>query len=171
MSLGSSWRWLRREFAAARPVFLFFLVGFLLVLLIVKLALAQYSIEISTFGRALVGAFIAAKVVLLFDETPLGRLFAHSPRLVAVIYKTVAYGLGVLILGYIERIIDAWRARGSLGEAVRFVTEQMGAHRLLAVSLGISLVFGVYFTLAEISAYVGREELLDLFLRRPRARR
>lgn len=170
MSLGAIWRWLRREFAAARSIFLFFLVGFLLVLTIVKLSLAQYSIHVTTLGRAVLGAFIAAKVVLIFDETPLGRLFVSFPRIVAVIYKTLVYGLGVIILGYIERIIDAWRARGSLGEAMRFVTEQMGVHRLLSVSLGITLVFSVYFAFSEINERFGRDALRDLFLRRPQVR-
>jgi hypothetical protein len=170
VSLRAIWSWLRREFKAARSAFLFFFGGFLLVLLIVKLALAQYSIEVSTLGRAVIGAFIAAKVVLIFEETPLGRLFATLPRIVAVIYKTLVYGLGVIVLGYIERIIDAWREMGSLGRALRYVTEQMGVHRLLAAALGITLVFAVYFMLAEISQYVGKDVLRDLFLKRPRAR-
>lgn len=167
MRLRAIWSWLRREFKAARLPFLFFLGGFLLVLLIVKLTLAQYSIETSALGRAIVGALIAAKVVLIFDETPLGRLFAAMPRIVTVIYKTLVYGLGVIVLGYLERTIDAWRKMGSFGSAIRFVAEEMGVHRLLAIALGVSLVFAVYFTLDEISAYMGKDALRDLFLKQP----
>lgn len=167
MSLGAIGRWVRREFKAARLPFLFFLGGFLLVLLIIKLSLAQYSIPMTTAGRALLGAVIAAKVVLIFDETPVGRVVATMPRLVAVIYKTLIYGLGVIVLGYAERIIDAWRRIGSFGPAFDFVTLRMGIHHLMAVALGISLVFAIYFTLSEISNYVGKDALWDLFLKRP----
>jgi hypothetical protein len=170
VSLRAIGRWVQREFRAARLPFLFFLAGFLLVLLIIKLSLAQYSIEMTTIGRALLGAVVAAKVVLIFDETPVGRLFATMPRIVAVIHKTLIYGLGVIALGYAERIIDAWRSIGSFGPAFDFVTQRMGIHRLMATALGISLVFGAYFTLSEISDYIGKDALRDLFLKRPAAR-
>ncbi len=167
MSLGGIFSWLRREFAAARFVFLFFLAGFLLVLLIVKLALAQYSIESAALGRAVVGALIAAKVVLVFDETPLGRLFRTFPRIISVAYKTLAYGLGFIVLSLLERTIDAWRELGAPDAALHYVTEQMGIHRLLSLALGITLVFFVYFTFSEISDHVGKDVLRDLFLKRP----
>lgn len=171
MSLGAIGRWVRREFRAVRLPFLFFLGGFLLVLLIIKLSLAQYSIPMTTAGRALLGAVVAAKVVLIFDETPVGRVVAAMPRIVAVIYKTLVYGLGVIVLGCAERIIDEWRHIGSFGQAVYFLAEKMEIHHLMAVTLGISLVFAVYFTISEISDYVGKDALWDLFLKRPNNRR
>ena len=59
---------LRREFVAAWPVFLFFLVGFLLLLLLIKLALANFSIEVTALPKAVVGALFAAKAALILDE-------------------------------------------------------------------------------------------------------
>jgi hypothetical protein len=41
--------WLRKEFVAILPVFLFFLMGFLLLITLIKLALAQFSVEIRVF--------------------------------------------------------------------------------------------------------------------------
>ena len=61
-------RFLRREFVAAWPVFLFFLIGFLLVLAIIKLALATFSIEMTALSKAVVGALLAAKASLILDE-------------------------------------------------------------------------------------------------------
>jgi len=60
-------KWFGREFRAARPVFLFFLIGFMLLLSIIKLALANFSIEVVAFSRAVVGALFAAKAVLIPD--------------------------------------------------------------------------------------------------------
>ena len=54
------------------------LAGFLLVLLIVKLALADYSIEVSTVSRALIGVLVAAKVVLIFDRMPISRYISFD---------------------------------------------------------------------------------------------
>jgi hypothetical protein len=66
-------RWLRKEFVAAWPVFLFFLVGFLLLISLIKLALAEFSVEIAVVSNAVVGALLAAKAALVLDETSLAR--------------------------------------------------------------------------------------------------
>src|SRR5260221_9823255 len=135
--LGLIWRallWVRAEFRASRSVFLFFLTGFLLVLLIVKLALADYSIEVSTVSRALVGALVAAKVVLILDRTATSRKLASYPHIVRVLLRTMIYGTGVVILGYAERVLDTLRGVGSLNLAVAEVIDHTSAHRLLAVA-------------------------------------
>jgi hypothetical protein len=69
----SAGNWLRREFAAAWPVFLFFLFGFLSLLVIVKLALEKFSIEFTALSSAVVGALLTRKAVLILDETPLAH--------------------------------------------------------------------------------------------------
>jgi len=68
-----SGRLLRREFSAIWPVFLFFLVGFLLLILLIKVAIAQFSIEIMVLSRSVIGALLAAKAALFLGETPLAR--------------------------------------------------------------------------------------------------
>ena len=67
-SVTATGKWLHREFVAARPVFIFFLVAFLLQFLIIKLAVARFSIPITAFSKAAVGALFAAKAVLIIDE-------------------------------------------------------------------------------------------------------
>ncbi len=81
--LAAAGKWLHREFAAGWPVFLFFLTAFLLQLLIIKLAIAQFSIPLAAFSKAVVGALLAAKAVLILDETPLARKLERSRRIVA----------------------------------------------------------------------------------------
>ena len=77
-------RWLYREFVAAWPVFLFFMIGFTLLLSIIKLTLATFSIEMTAFSKALVGALFAAKAVLILDEMPIARYLEQYRRIVAV---------------------------------------------------------------------------------------
>src|SRR5216683_1989355 len=93
-SVAATGKWLHREFVAARPVFLFFLVAFLLQFLIVKLAVAQFSIPISAFSKAVVGALFAAKAVLIIDETRIGRSLERYRKIVAIAIKTILYGFG-----------------------------------------------------------------------------
>jgi len=48
-------RWARKEFNALWPVFVFFLVGFLLLILLLKAALAEFSIEVRVISNAVIG--------------------------------------------------------------------------------------------------------------------
>src|SRR5260370_22577786 len=98
-SLAADGKWLRREFVSIWPVFLFFLLAFLIQLLIIKLAVEQFSIPLAAFSKALVAALLAAKAVLILDETPLARKLQLYRRIIAVPGKTLLYGLGTLLLG------------------------------------------------------------------------
>ena len=161
-------RFLRREFVAVWPAFLFFLVGFLILLLIIKLALASFSIELTALSKAVVGALTAAKAVLVLDETPLARRLEQNRRIVAVAVKTFLYGSATLLLGYVERIVEAMRSQHSFDGALRYMIDQASLYRILSWTIGVSLVFAIYFTLFEINRRMGNGELKRLFFDSPR---
>jgi hypothetical protein len=165
--LAAAGKWLHREFAAGWPVFLFFLTAFLLQLLIIKLAIAQFSIPLAAFSKAVVGALLAAKAVLILDETPLARKLERSRRIVAVAVKTLLYGVSVLLLSYIERILEALHRVGTFDGALRDVIDQANMYRFFAWILGISLIFAIYFVWSEISERMGKRALWSLFFQRP----
>jgi hypothetical protein len=166
-SIAATGKWLHREFAAARPVFLFFLVAFLLQFLIIKLAVAQFSIPMTALSKAVVGALLAAKAVLILDETRIGRSLEHYRRIVAVAVKTVLYGFGTLLLGYLERFLEAWHRDASFDGAVRDMIDQANVHRFFAWVLGVTLIFAIYFALSEINEHMGKGALWSLFFERP----
>ncbi len=161
-------KFLYREFAAAWPVFLFFVTGFLLLLLVIKLALANFSVEMTALSKAVVGALLAAKAVLILDETSLARRLERRRRIIAVAVKTFLYGSIALLLGYIERFIDAIRSQHSFDAGIRFMIDQASLYRLLSWELGISLVFAIYFAFFEIDRRMGKGELWRLFFDSPK---
>ena len=160
-------RWLRNELVSARPLFLFFLAGFLILLLLIKLVLKDFSVETRALPKALLGALLAAKAALLLDETPLARMLENYRRIVAVSVKTVIYGLATLILGYAERLLEALRKLHRVGAAFQEVFVQTDHYRLLAWILGISIVFALYFASSEISLRMGEGALGKLFFDPP----
>ncbi len=161
-------RWLRKEFVAAWPVFLFFLAGFLILISLIKLVLAQFSVEMTALSNAVVGALIAAKAALVLDETPLARSLDHYRRIVAVAVKTLFYGVASLLMGYLERFLEALHKVHSFDGAIRYVIDHASHYRLLAWALGISLVFGLYFAFLEISERMGQGALWALFVESPK---
>ena len=160
-------RFLLREFTAAWPVFLFFLTGFSLLILLIKLALAQFSIETTVLSNAIVGALIAAKVALVLDETPLARSLEQYRRIVAVVIKTFFYSTMGLVFGYLERFLDALSKVHHTDAALRYVISHSNHYRLLAWVLGISIIFALYFASFEISLRMGQGELTRLFFESP----
>jgi hypothetical protein len=161
-------RWLRKEFVAAWPVFVFFLAGFLILITLIKLALAQFSVEITALSSAVVGALLAAKAALVLDETPLARSLEHYRRIVAVAVKTLLYGVASLLMGYLERFLEALHKVHSFDGAIRYVINHASHYRLLAWALGISLVFALYFAFFEISERMGEGALWKLFFESPK---
>jgi len=163
--LASAGHWLWEELWRVIPIALFFLIGFMLVLLIVKVTLAEYSVEFSTVSRAVIGALIAAKVVLILDHTRMARAMAKLPRIVPVLGRTLFYGTAFLILALTERAIDQRHDHGGLAASFQYVATHTDLHRLLALSIGVGLVFCVYFILADIAEYLGPGVLIGIFFK------
>jgi hypothetical protein len=162
-------KWLYREFVAAWPIFIFFSIGFLILLTIVKLVLANFSIPLAAVSKAIVGALFAAKAVLILDETPLARHLEQYRRILAVAVKSLIYGAITLLLGYLERLLEALHREHTFGAAVRYILDQASMYRMFAWALGVTLVFGLYFALFEISERMGKGEVWALFFEAPKS--
>lgn len=158
---------LRKEFVSMLPVFLFFLTGFLFLLLLIKLVLVDFSVEVRALSNAVGGALIAAKASVLLDETPLSASLENYRRIIAVAVKTFFYGFATLLLGYLERFLEALHKVHSFDGAIRDVFERSDHYRLLAWVLGISIVFALYFASFEINQRLGEGALRKLFFDRP----
>jgi hypothetical protein len=166
-SIAATGKFVRREFSAARPVFIFFLVAFVLQLSIIKLVVAEFSIPVSALSKAVVGALFAAKAVLILDETPLARSLEQYRRIIAVAVKTLLYGFGTLLLGFIERLLEAWHRVGTFDGGFSAVVHEANLSRFFAWILGVSLIFAIYFALSEINKRMGEGALWSLFFQRP----
>jgi hypothetical protein len=69
--------------------------------------------------------------------------------------------------GILERLLEARHRVHNFVVAGHYVISQTSLHRLLALSLGIIFVFGLYFALVEISERMGKGELWTLFFDSP----
>ena len=149
------------------PKVLFFFSAFILIFLLFKLFVAQYSIEFSAFTRAAVAALILGKVIPLLDWAQSGRRFDTQRRVVVIAGKTFVYGLVVLVLGIGERMFEAFRKQGSWSKGIDFLIANANIDRFLGLVLLITLVVGTYLTLQEIDRAFGKGALLRLLFERP----
>jgi hypothetical protein len=136
-------------------------------ILLIKLALAKFSIEITVISNAALGALIAAKAALILDEMSLARRLERYRRIVAVSVKTAIYGSATFILGYIERYLEALHKTHSAARAFKEVVTHANHYLLFAWALGVSIVFAAYFSVVEINQRMGAGELARLFFESP----
>jgi hypothetical protein len=73
-------RFLVGAFYEMAPAVLFFFIAFLLIFLMFKLLVSQYSIEFSAFTEAAVAALILGKVIPLLDWAQSGYGFDSHRR-------------------------------------------------------------------------------------------
>ncbi len=150
------------------PAALFFLIGFALILLMVKLFVAEYAIELRVLSNAILGALFAAKVSLILDQRDWARSHGY-PRAVVVAGKVVLYTVSVIILGITEHLIEGYRESGSLGGALALFDQRFDAGRFFAVVLCVAMLFAVFFVMQEVNRRMGAGQMYALFFERPRA--
>src|SRR5271156_1709939 len=97
-------KWLIQEIEKLIPVTLFFFLGFGLILLIVKLVLRDYSVQVGVLSRAMLFSLIVGKVVLVLENVRLDERFLNLPRAALIAMKTAFYGFVAVIAGSAEKI-------------------------------------------------------------------
>ena len=146
------------------PKVLFFFCAFLVIFLLFKLFVAQYSIQYTAFTRAAVAALILGKVVPLLDWA-VARYGVWKPRrIIWIVARTLVYAFMVIALGTAEHLFVAYREQRSLALAFEQVWSGAQGSHFLGLVLLLSLVVGAYLTAQEIDRALGAGGLRRLLL-------
>jgi hypothetical protein len=164
--VGSVRRLLRRlghELRALALAAAYFGLWFLAAMTILDLLLADYDVDPPGLSRALVFAFVTAKVVVTFDRLPL----AHLPGLAEVALRSTFYTLAAFWLLVLEQTVETRDAAGGLAPAFRGVFDHPDMPAIWALAIGFALAFAGFTGFAVILREIGAERLRAIFLRRP----
>ena len=154
---------LKHEIRKIGSLTLFFLFCFGYIILIIKLFLAEYNVDIYVFSKVIISALVAAKAVAIMDMTPLLNRYDDSPRYIRVLYKTVIYTLAVLIIAVIENLFHSYMQTKGIETALKLFFETRNFNHFLASISCISVVFLIHNIFQEIDQYLGKGNLLKLF--------
>lgn len=154
---------IRQEVREIGLVTLYFLACFLLFLLLKKLVLAQYDLQIRVFQTALIGALVIAKVVVLLDKTSFGNRFRSGMLASHVFWRSFAYTAVVFVVTLAEHLFDLYREHGKLPTALSELWAARDFHHFLAMNLCVGLSFLVYNGFSEIDRHLGEGGLRKLF--------
>src|SRR2546422_10657967 len=105
---------LKKEFFELLPPTIFFFVALHIVAFIRVLMLKGTGIAPSTWVTVTIAALVLGKSVLLADMLPIINRFPAKPLIYNIAWKTIIYLVVAAFVHYLERLVDYWRAAGSL---------------------------------------------------------
>jgi len=130
-----------------------------------RLIVAQTGSVYLHYGIAIAEALIIAKVILVGNMFSFSRRFEDKPLIVPVVYKSILFGVFVLLFGVVEHIVEGWfHGQGMLGglQGIR----DLGAYELGARVLMMTVSFAPFFAFWEIARVLGARKLSAIFFRK-----
>jgi hypothetical protein len=153
----------KHEIKEVGLVTLYFLFCFGIVLTLKKLFLADYQIRFYPLSAAVIGALVAAKVVVVMDHARAGTRFVASHALAATVaYKTLVYGAAGAVVVFAEELFHAYRATGGLEVAFAELWTHLDKNVILAKVICVTLAFAGYHLYAEVDRRLGEGTLRRL---------
>jgi len=132
-------------------------------LFIKQLVLAEYQIQFSGLSKAVIGALVLSKVVLVLEHVPLGAWVRRRPAWVDVVLRTALYALGVLVVLVVEKGFEGRHEYGGFGASLRAVFQHEDVYHVWLNALCLSGALLGYNLLSVIRRRLGRGELLRMF--------
>ncbi len=127
-----------------------------------RLILAETDIVYLHYGIALLEALIIAKVILIGRIFGFSRHFENRPLIVPVLYKSVLFGVLVLLFGIVERLVEGWFHKQGLLGGLHTLSE-LGSYELGARVLMLIVAFVPFFAFGEIGRVLGAQKLSAMF--------
>lgn len=133
-------------------------------LLLKKLILAEYQIQFSGLSIAFVGALILSKVVLILEHVPLGRWLQSRPAWIDVLFRTVVYSLGVLVVLLLEKAFEGRHESGGFVPALMSMFRHAEIHHVWVNTIVLSGALLTYNAFGVIKHQLGVGGLGKLFM-------
>ena len=137
----------KEEFKELLPPTIYFFVALHVVAFVRVLMLEGTGIPLATSLAITMGALVVSKAVLLADMLPFINRFPDKPLAFNVAWKTTLYALVALVLHYLERLIDFWRAAGGFVAGNEKLLAEMVWPHFWALQIILAVLVLVYCTM------------------------
>jgi hypothetical protein len=155
---------LKHELKAVGMATLFFGAWISALILLKTLVLDEYQIGFSGWSRALVGALILAKVVLVLEHVSLGAWVRSRPAWVDMVLRTALYSLGVAAVTLIEHGLKGRGEHGGVTGALIAAAREAKFPHVLVNTICLSGALLVYNGLSIVRRRLGEGGLSRMFL-------
>lgn len=153
----------KEEIHALLPPTLFFFITLHLIALIRVLMLKGTGVALSTSVSVTIAALVLGKTVLIADMLPFINRYPDKPLAYNVAWKTTLYVLVSIVIHYLERLVDFWKAAGGFIAANEKLWAEMIWPHFLAIQILLVMLILVYCTMRELVRLIGREKMGQIF--------
>jgi len=147
------------------PPTLYFIITFNLISFSTNLTVRNSWFDVHSIVLSTTTALVVAKVVLVVDRVRIIDRYRGAPLILPILYKSLFYSVVVLVVRFIEKVVDFAFEAGGFGDVFRSLMQEFTWHRFVAVQVWIFLCFLVYVSASELNALVGEGQLGRLFFR------
>lgn len=160
---------LKHEIKKVGSLSLFFFIGYGYILLLMKLLLKEFAVDVAILSKAVIYALISAKSVAIMDMMPWLNRFFRSPRYLQVLYKTGVYTFAVFVLSLLENLFHAYHEAKAFAPALTLFLETRSFNRFLAILICVSTIFLIHNIFQEVDQYLGKGNLSKFFFKPPQS--
>lgn len=128
-----------------------------------RLIVAETGATYLHYGIALIEALIIAKVILIGRLFGFTRRFEDKPLIVPVLYKSILFGVLVLLFGVVERLVEGWFHKQDIAAILQSIVS-IGGHEICARMLILVVAFVPFFAFWEMGRVFGMRKLVTMFL-------
>ena len=127
-----------------------------------RLIIAETGSAYLHYGIAIVEALVIAKVILVGKMFGFSRRFEDRPLIVPVLYKSMLFGVLVLLFGVVERLVEGLIHKEGLLGGIRRIAE-IGSDEFAARILVLIVAFVPFFAFGEVGRVLGVDKLAAMF--------
>ncbi len=163
---GKAYRFWLHEMKLLLPPTLYFICAFNLIVFTTNLLTRSYVLALTNFLTATTLALLVGKAVLVADKFRAIHRFQHAPLIKPILYKTIFYGLVVMLFRLIEQLLHFAFSADGFTAALRQAEAAFTWHRFAAIQIWLFTCFLIYVTAAEVSKALGPGKLKQLMFHR-----
>lgn len=116
---------------------LYFSVWIGLFLTLKILLLEEYHIGFYQYSVILIGALIAAKVVLILNNVPFSSWTKRQPAIIGILLRTLLYLAGIFIVMILEKSFEGRHEYGGFFNALKGISDQTEFYHVLVNTICI----------------------------------
>lgn len=158
---------LKRELISLGLVMFYFALWFAFLITMKMLLLREYNVEVYGLSMAFVGALIVAKVILIMDHIPIGTWIEKQPAFVDVLFRTLLYSIGIIIILVLEKAFEARNEAGGFFEAIPYVFKQTNVNHIYVNSIAVIFSLLGFNFITLIARNLGKGGMRKILLSPP----
>lgn len=156
---------MKEEVSQVVTLTLYFLswLGFLM--FVKFLLLADYGIEFVGFSKAVVGALVLAKVVLVLEYVSMGIWIRSKAAWIEIVLRTALYALGVFIILLLEKGFEGRHEYGSFTNSIFALFEKADIYHIWLNVVCLTAALLSYNIFSVIRKNFAKGALLRMLMR------